>query len=38
MDDIVLTRRLRDQGFDDRELGRTRRDGSLVAWRPATGP
>jgi predicted transcriptional regulator of viral defense system len=30
VDDIVLTRRLVGQGFDDRDLGRMRRDGSLV--------
>ena len=30
VDDIVLTRTLRDQGFDDRELRRMRRDGSLI--------
>ena len=30
MDDIVLTRTLVGQGFDDRDLGRMRRDGSLV--------
>jgi hypothetical protein len=30
MDDIVLTRTLLGQGFDDRDLGRMRRDGSLV--------
>ena len=30
MDDIVLTRTLRDQGFDDRELRKMRRDGTLV--------
>jgi hypothetical protein len=30
VDDIVLTRTLRNQGFDDRELRRMRRDGTLV--------
>jgi hypothetical protein len=30
VDDIVLTRTLRDQGFDDRELRKMRRDGTLV--------
>jgi predicted transcriptional regulator of viral defense system len=30
MDDIVLTKTLRSQGFDDRELGRMRRQGSLI--------
>lgn len=30
MDDIVLTRTLVGQGFDDRDLGRMRRDGTLV--------
>ena len=30
MDDIVLTRTLRDQGFDDRELRRMKRDGTLL--------
>ena len=30
MDDIVLTRTLRDQGFDDRELRRMRRNGTLI--------
>ena len=30
MDDIVLTRTLRHQGFDDRELRRMKRDGTLV--------
>jgi hypothetical protein len=30
MDDIVLTRTLRSQGFDDRDLGRMRRDGTLI--------
>ena len=30
MNDIVLTRTLVGQGFDDRDLGRMRRDGTLV--------
>jgi hypothetical protein len=30
MDDIVLRRTLVDQGFDDRGLGRMRRDATLV--------
>jgi hypothetical protein len=30
MDDIVLTRTLRSQGFDDRDLGRMRRQGNLI--------
>jgi predicted transcriptional regulator of viral defense system len=30
VDDILLTRTLRDQGFDDRELRRMRRDGTLL--------
>jgi hypothetical protein len=30
VDDIVLTRTLRHQGFDDRELRRMRRDGTLL--------
>jgi hypothetical protein len=30
MDDIVLTRTLRSQGFDDRDLERMRRQGSLI--------
>jgi len=30
MNDIVFTRRLVDQGFDDRDLGRMRRDGTLL--------
>jgi hypothetical protein len=30
MDDIVLTRTLVGQGFDDRDLVRMRRDGTLV--------
>ena len=30
MDDIVLTRTLRDQGFDERELRRMRRNGTLI--------
>jgi predicted transcriptional regulator of viral defense system len=30
MDDILLTRALRSQGFDDRELTRMRRQGSLI--------
>jgi predicted transcriptional regulator of viral defense system len=30
VDDIVLTRTLRDQGFDDRELRRMKRDGTLL--------
>jgi hypothetical protein len=30
MDDIVLTRTLVGQGFDDRDLGRMRRDGTLI--------
>jgi hypothetical protein len=35
VDDIVLTRSLRDQGFDSRELGRMRRDGSLIPYAAA---
>ena len=35
MDDILLTGTLRDQGFDDRELRRMRRDGTLVPVRQA---
>ena len=30
MDDVVLTRTLCSQGFDERDLQRMRRDGSLV--------
>jgi hypothetical protein len=30
VDDIVLTRTLLGQGFDDRDLGRMRRDGTLI--------
>jgi predicted transcriptional regulator of viral defense system len=30
VDDIVLTRTLRDQGFDERELRRMRRNGTLI--------
>jgi hypothetical protein len=30
VDDILLTRTLRDQGFDDRELRKMRREGTLV--------
>ena len=30
MDDIVLTRTLRDQGFEERELRRMRRNGTLI--------
>jgi hypothetical protein len=30
MDDIVLTRTLCSQGFDDRDLRRMRRDGTLI--------
>jgi predicted transcriptional regulator of viral defense system len=30
VDDIVLTRTLRDQGFEERELRRMRRDGTLI--------
>jgi hypothetical protein len=30
VDDIVLARTLRNQGFDDRELGRMKRNGSLI--------
>ena len=30
MDDILLTRTLRDQGFDERELRRMRRNGTLI--------
>lgn len=33
MDDIVLTRTLRSQGFDGRDLGRMRRNGSLLSVR-----
>jgi predicted transcriptional regulator of viral defense system len=33
VDDILLTRTLRDQGFDDRELRKMRRDGTLVSVR-----
>jgi len=33
MDDIVLTRTLRSQGFDGRDLGRLRRNGTLLSVR-----
>jgi hypothetical protein len=30
MDDIVLARTLRSQGYDERDLARMRRDGDLI--------